>query len=120
MQSPGPGHYETNQSSLVSTEFTRFMKNNHSKALISQSNSKISPSGNQQNSIMLSNSSVILNSKRELTNNSVTYLGFGSSAGKLANPGASVPTEVTRYAKGGIPTIPSRYLTPVLKFDAHE
>ena len=29
---PGPGHYETNLSSCVSTEFTRMMKNNLSKS----------------------------------------------------------------------------------------
>lgn len=71
----------------------------------------------QQNSIMLSNSSAVLNSKRDV---SVTFVGFGSSAGKLHNPGASVDQSDNRYVKGGIPAIPSRFLTPVLKFDAHE
>jgi len=27
---------------------------------------------------------------------------------------------LARFQKGGIPTIPSRYLTPILKFDLHE
>jgi hypothetical protein len=69
----------------------------------------------------MSNSSAILNtiSKRGSTN-LVTYLGFGSSAGKGGYPGASVGQEISRFAKGGIPTIPSRFLTPVLKFDAHD
>lgn len=98
------------------------MKNNHSKALISQSNSKMSPVARhsnslQQNSILLSNSSAVLNSKRD---NSITFMGFGSSAGKLQNPGASVDKTDNRFVKGGIPVIPSRFLTPVLKFDAHE
>jgi len=49
-----------------------------------------------------------------------TGLGFGSSAGKCSNPGACVDTEMKRFAKMGIPVIPSRYLTPILKFDLHE
>ena len=37
---PGPGHYETNLSSCVSTEFTRKMKNNLSKSKLLTSNMK--------------------------------------------------------------------------------
>jgi hypothetical protein len=105
MDTPGPGHYETNQSSLVSTEFTRKMLHNLSKARLKDSTQK-----------SLDTSLALISSKNMISN---ANLGFGSSAGKVGNPGASVDLGISRFSKGGIPSIPSRFLTPVLKFDKH-
>jgi len=58
---------------------------------------------------------LILNS-----NASKPGLGFGSSAGKCNNPGALADNSSIRFAKVGIPSIPSRFFTPILKFDFNE
>lgn len=47
-------------------------------------------------------------------------IGFGSSSGKCSNPGINHDNGSIRFAKNGIPAIPSRYLTPILKFDLHD
>ena len=47
--------------------------------------------------------------------------GFGSSAGRGTDPGLAVAENAKRrLAHLSIPSIPSRFLTPVLKFDMHE
>ncbi len=47
--------------------------------------------------------------------------GFGSSSGKGNEPGLTKVQHTTRkLANLSIPSIPSRFLTPVLKFDMHE
>lgn len=120
-QAPGPGSYETNVSSMVSTEFTRKMLQMQSRSH-HHSNLKVSPSqsialtSNVMNSGLNTQSSKHLFSNRNIPAN----LGFGSSSGKLLNPGMSVDVLNSRFTKGGIPTIPSRYLTPILKFDMQQ
>jgi len=98
-------------SSCVSTEFTRKMKNQLSKAGLKK-NLRISP-----------NQSMIMNSSTQLLNSSPSIpngFAFGTSSGKCDNKGALAKDTSSRFAKVGIPAIPSRFLTPILKFDTHE
>jgi hypothetical protein len=51
----------------------------------------------------------------------IQSVGFGSSAGKGDAPSLSLAAnQERRLANLSIPSIPSRFLTPVLKFDLHE
>jgi hypothetical protein len=81
---PGPGAYETNDSSVVSTAYT--------KKLFIDKTSKIhldgSPSGGSGS--------------------------FTTQAESLQR------IKMKRLNNLSIPTIPSRFLTPILKFDLHE
>lgn len=82
---PGPGAYETNDSSVVSTQHTR-------KAILDKTSKKNldgSPSGQGSGSFTTHNDSLNRIKLKRLNNLS-------------------------------IPTIPSRFLTPILKFDLHE
>jgi hypothetical protein len=80
---PGPGAYETNDSSVVSTQYTR-------KAILDKT------------------------SKKNLD-------GSPSGSGSFTNHNDSVNRmKLKRLNNLSIPTIPSRFLTPVLKFDLHE
>ena len=82
---PGPGSYETNHSSVVSTEVTRKLING--KAMTSKGKLSTTPSSNPH---------------LAFTNSSVQKLGMH------------------RIGNFSIPSIPSRYLTPVLSFELHE
>lgn len=80
---PGPGAYETNDSSVISTQYTR-------RAILDKT------------------------SKKNLD-------GSPSGAGSFTNHGESLHRiKLKRLNNLSIPTIPSRFLTPILKFDLHE
>ena len=59
-------------------------------------------------------------SRQLLVAQSTPGLGFGSSAGKCDAPGINMTNQGKKLANLSIPTIPSRFLTPILKFDLHE
>jgi hypothetical protein len=71
-----------------------------------------------------SNSTGIYDSSRMLPGTSgilsTPGLGFGSSAGKCDAPGPNVSNANIKMANLSIPSIPSRFLTPILKFDLNE
>lgn len=80
---PGPGAYETNDSSVVSTKHTR-------KAMLDKT------------------------SRKNLD-------GSPSGAGSFTTQAESLQRiKMKRLNNLSIPTIPSRFLTPILKFDLHE
>lgn len=80
---PGPGAYETNDSSVVSTQYTR-------RAILDKT------------------------SKKNLD-------GSPSGSGSFTNHNDSLNRmKLKRLNNLSIPTIPSRFLTPILKFDLHE
>ena len=80
---PGPGAYETNDSSVVSTAYTK----KHMLDKTSRRNLDGSPSG---------------------ANSFTTH---AESLQKI---------KMKKLNNLSIPTIPSRFLTPILKFDLHE
>ena len=82
---PGPGSYETNISSVISTQDTK-------KKLLGKLSKKQFPSG--------------ATSPRLIPNDSATGSGRALKEAKLQNL--------------SIPSIPSRFLTPVLRFDLQE
>ena len=110
---PGPGSYETqNLSSCGSTAHTRKMNLNRSNAHIKSIKSGLMASP--------SHSGIHDSSRLLVGTQSTPGLGFGSSAGKCDAPGTNGSNANQKLANLSIPTIPSRFLTPILKFDLNE
>ena len=83
---PGPGAYETNDSSVISTQYTRKLMMDKT----SKKNLDGSPSGNAASGSFTTHAESLQRIKKRRLNNL------------------------------SIPTIPSRFLTPILKFDLHD
>lgn len=79
---PGPGAYETNASSVVSTEFTKKMN-------------------------------MMKTSRRNLDQSPSHFI----SGTIYSNENSAQRMNIRRMQNLSIPSIPSRFLTPVLKFD---
>ena len=109
---PGPGQYETNVSSCVSTEATRKLQNDRQLKRAADRVKGSTPGL----SLGALGSSVNQESSASLPG-----LAFGSSAARGQASGTQVQQSAARrLAHLSIPSIPSRFLTPVLRFDLQE
>ena len=108
-ETPGPGAYEVNTSGCVSNEFVRKLRNDRSLEKIhSLKQLPIASPGAAYGAASVATPKL-------------AKAGFGSSAGRGTEPGLAVAQHTKRrLAHLSIPSIPSRFLTPVLKFDMHE